>query len=364
MTVRSFSSILHVTAPVIHRGLHGPAFAASGGKGTHSAIDATRRPVDVRAGGTWARGTPGLGPAPRRASSDPLSRSLAPSRSRCEEAHADQRARQVEQSLQQVGAPLIADAEPAAAKQPGERALNHPPVAPQPLRRVDPSASKARGNAPSPQGATEGRGIVSLVGVEFGGTFARSSWLAPWTDDRGNRVDKGEQLGGVMGVGGREANGERDTIAIHHQVVLGARFASIHRGRSGLLAPFLARTLRLSRLARLQSTAASSPSQLRSRVCNFFQTPASCQSRSRRQQVVPLPQPSTFGRSRQGQPVRNTKMIPPSAARSGTRGRPPFGLGGSSGNSGSMASHRSSETSGSFIAREEYVGPTSFATRS
>ena len=120
--------------------------------------------------------------------------------------------------------------------------------------------------------------------------------------------------------------------------------------RAGLLAPLLARTLKESRLARLQSMAASSPNQLRSISCNRCQTPACCQSRSRRQQVVPLPHPSAWGTSRQGHPVLNTKMIPSRAARSGTRGRPPFGLGGSLGNSGSMVSQRSETSDEAFMA--------------
>ncbi len=95
--------------------------------------------------------------------------------------------------------------------------------------------------------------------------------------------------------------------------------------------PFLARTLSESTLARDQSMAASSPSQLRSLLVQPRQTPAACQSRSRRQQVVPLPQPSPFGNKRHGQPVRSTKTMPASAARSGTRGRPPLGFDGSFG---------------------------------
>jgi hypothetical protein len=127
-------------------------------------------------------------------------------------------------------------------------------------------------------------------------------------------------------------------------VVLGAGFAAVHRVGSRLRAPLFARTLMLSRLARLQSMAASSPSQLSNVSCSRCQTPAACQSRSRRQHVAPLPQPSSFGSSRHGQPERRTKTMPPRAARSGIRGRPPCGFGGCSGSSGSMASQRTSGT--------------------
>jgi hypothetical protein len=80
-------------------------------------------------------------------------------------------------------------------------------------------------------------------------------------------------------------------------------------------------------------------------VWSRCQTSALFQSRSRRQQVIPDPQPISRGRYSQGMPVFSTKMIPVSAARSGTRGRPPFGFGGSRGISGSTSAHSSSLTS-------------------
>jgi hypothetical protein len=128
----------------------------------------------------------------------------------------------------------------------------------------------------------------------------------------------------------------------HHNVVLGAGLATVRRVRTDRFTPLFARTLKLSTLARDQAMRASSPSQFRRCSWSRCQTPASCQSRSRRQHVVPLPQPSSIGNKRQGQPVRSTKLMPPRVARSETRGRPPFGLGGSFGSNGAMASQRSS----------------------
>jgi len=51
-------------------------------------------------------------------------------------------------------------------------------------------------------------------------------------------------------------------------------------------------------------------------------------------------------RRQQVMPVRSTNRIPVRAARSFSRGRPPFGLGGSGGISGSMIAHKASETKG------------------
>jgi hypothetical protein len=100
----------------------------------------------------------------------------------------------------------------------------------------------------------------------------------------------------------------------------------------------------LSRLARLRSVTASSPNQLKGVSVSPAQTPAACQSRTRRQHVVPLLQLRTLGDSRGGHPVRKTKLMPASAAGSGTRGPPPLGLTASMGSSGSMASRTSSGT--------------------
>jgi hypothetical protein len=181
------------------------------------------------------------------------------------------------------------------------------------------------------------------------------TWSSARTDNRWDGIDQRNQVRRVMGVGGRKADGERDALAVNDEVVLRSQLAAIRGVTARRFAPLLARTLKLSTLARDMSIVASSPSQLSNFVCSCSQTPAFCQSRSRRQQVVPLPQPSAAGSSRHGHPVRRTKTIPARAARSGMRGRPPLGFGSSSGSSGSMASQRSSETSGWFIVTAHHA---------
>jgi hypothetical protein len=46
------------------------------------------------------------------------------------EAHAEQGAGQVQQTLKEIRSPLVANAEAAAAEEPGEGPLNDPPVLP------------------------------------------------------------------------------------------------------------------------------------------------------------------------------------------------------------------------------------------
>jgi hypothetical protein len=63
------------------------------------------------------------------------------------------------------------------------------------------------------------------------------------------------------------------------------------------------------------------------------------------EQVMPEPQPSSCDSISQGIPLLSTKMMPLSALRSSTRGRPPLGFAGSAGSKGAMTAHSSSVTS-------------------
>jgi hypothetical protein len=95
-----------------------------------------------------------------------------------------------------------------------------------------------------------------------------------------------------------------------------------------------------------QSISSAKPNSSSSTRQIFSHTPAACQSRKRRQQVMPDPHPSSLGKYSQGQPVRSTNKIPISVCRLETRGRPPFGLARSDGSNGSIRSHSSSASSG------------------
>ena len=83
-------------------------------------------------------------------------------------------------------------------------------------------------------------------------------------------------------------------------------------------------------------------------------TPARCQSRRRRQHVIPDPHPSSCGSICQGMPLRRTKRRPVRQARSETRGRPPFGRRGGVGKNGSTRSHNGSGSSAAAIPRSRY----------
>jgi hypothetical protein len=162
-----------------------------------------------------------------------------------------------------------------------------------------------------------------------------------------------------VGVGTGEFHGQRYALPLDHNMALRAGhplgvalICGVRPNSRSFRVPLftpLAGTVSESRLARDQSILSASPRRLSNALCSLRHTPFFCHSRNLRQQVTPLPQPISWGSISQGRPLRSTKMSPARAARPGPRGRPPFGLGGSAGNSGSTISHSSSGTSGLLI---------------
>jgi hypothetical protein len=238
---------------------------------------------------------------------------------------------------------LIAYLEAPETVHPRQSSFHNPPVCAQFLAGLDAPPCYPRRYAPLPQSLAASREVVIFVGVQLHGAFARSPprRLADGRDG----VDRLLQNAGVVDVGRRVDHRERDAFSVDHNVALRARFALIRRIRAGLLAPRGAATLAESTQALSQSIWSASPNRSRSFRCSLSHTPASCHSLRRRQQVIPEPQPISWGNISQGMPLFRTKMMPVRAARSSMRGLPPLGLTGSSGNSGSIASQSSSVTS-------------------
>jgi hypothetical protein len=170
--------------------------------------------------------------------------------------------------------------------------------------------------------------------------------VTPWSTARGYhgpQVAKQRYQHLAIGhVGGPSTHDQRHPFAIRDQMTLTAFLRPIRGIGAGVRPPKTARTLPLSTTPMVRSRRPRRPSKCRSLPCTRGQTPACVQSRRRRQQVTPLPQPSSAGRSRHGSPVLSTKIMPIRQSRSETRGRPPSGLAGSRGNNGSISFQSSS----------------------
>ena len=154
-------------------------------------------------------------------------------------------------------------------------------------------------------------------------------------------VQRGSQPHAVVAVGSAQGDAERRAAPVHNEVALCARLAAVRRIWPRRRSPLFAGTEALSNAARLQSSCPA-PSRRSSKVrCRAAQTPACCQSRNRRQQVIPDPHPISAGRYSQGRPVLSTNRMPVSTARSGTGGRPPLGRGRLGGSKGAISDQRS-----------------------
>ena len=167
--------------------------------------------------------------------------------------------------------------------------------------------------------------------------------------DRRDRVERRLHAPPVMHVGLCARHREGNAPGVDHNMALRARYclpAAIRRIRPGLFAPFLADALAESAEARDQSRLSASARRCTCTVCRCSHTPACCQSRRRRQQVIPLPQPSSRGSNSQAIPLLSTNRIPVNATRSLVRDRSPLGLGRALESSSATTAHNSSLTSG------------------
>jgi hypothetical protein len=130
---------------------------------------------------------------------------------------------------------------------------------------------------------------------------------------------------------GAEQECQRDAAGIDQKVALGAGLAVVGRVGAGALAPFSAGNEALLSEPRPKSIAFARPSRSSKARRSLAQTPAACQFLSRRQQIMPEPQPISLGSLAQGMPMRSMNTMPSSALRSSSGGRPLLGPGGRSG---------------------------------
>ena len=219
---------------------------------------------------------------------------------------------------------FVSDLQPLVAVQPRVRTFDHPAMAAELLLRLNAFAGDPRCDSPSAQRSLVLLRRVPLVCVQFVRALAGPACR---TSNRPDRVDRLLKHRRLVDVGGRQEDRERDPLPVDHKMALRALFASIRWILPGFFAPPGEGTVEASIAARLQSIRSAWPSRSRKTWCRRSQTPAFCQSRRRRQQVIPEPQPISGGSISQGVPVISTNRMPVKAARSGIGGRPPLGRG-------------------------------------
>jgi hypothetical protein len=164
-----------------------------------------------------------------------------------------------------------------------------------------------------------GLGVVAAVALEHIWAAARP---AATTADGGQGGDERFEVGDVIDVGRRYLRHERDAARVGNEVVLGARLAAIGWVRSSFFPPRTARTEALSTTAHRWSRRPRRRSSASNASCTRCQTPPRCHRTSRRQHVLPEPQPICRGSICHGMPERKTNKMPVKMARSGIGRRP------------------------------------------
>jgi hypothetical protein len=147
---------------------------------------------------------------------------------RSELAGADQRASQMQERGHFVGAALVADRQPTVGQPPGQRPLDLPAVTTQPGVGLHSTAGDPCGDA-SPQQLATAKVVVALIAMELGRSPSRPTRPAPPADDRRDGVHQLLQQLGVVGVGRRQPNRQRDAAGIDQQVVLGSWLTAVDR---------------------------------------------------------------------------------------------------------------------------------------
>ncbi len=218
-----------------------------------------------------------------------------------------------------VAASLVAGAESFEGVQPGEAALDDPALSAEAGAVGDAAAGDPRCDAAGAQHPPVLVVVVAAVGEQFPRSPTGSAASAA---DRWHGVDQRDHLGDVIAVAPGQGDRKGDAAGVADQVVLGARAPAVDRGRSDMVPPLRARTCEPSTAQRSRSSSPSARSWASSSSCSAGQTPASVQSRNRRQQVTPEQPTKPVGSWFEVMPVLSTNTMPANAARSSIGRRP------------------------------------------
>uniref|UniRef100_C5CKH2 Uncharacterized protein n=1 Tax=Variovorax paradoxus (strain S110) TaxID=543728 RepID=C5CKH2_VARPS len=271
-----------------------------------------------------------------------VSRALERLTKRGESSNTDDAASQRKQRDMNVDATLEAGAQLAEGSQLGVGAFDHPAVAPQTTIALDASSSDAVFDASAFEVGTASRVVVTFVRVEFFGPPAR-----PSTRDAHRRqgVDQFLEDHRIVTVRSSDSEDQRDALTVRDEVALAAQFAPVRGVGPRVRPPRGLGMLDPSIVTRLKSSLSALRSSHSSARCRLCHTPAACQSRSRRQQVMPLPKPDSWESSSHGMPVRSTKRMPFKANSSLSRGLPPLGDNSTTGSNASILLYSAAPTS-------------------
>ena len=226
-----------------------------------------------------------------------------------------------QEGIVDIIASFIADAEPAILMQPRERPLHNPPVYPKATSIIGAPLCQKRSDELSPKLLPVGLTVIRSIPQHASRTPKGPANLACYRRDG---LDQWQQLSNVVTIRSGQSHGQRDTVRVSHQMVFRAFFAAIRGIGTCFCPPKTARTEAESTTARERSTWSARRNWLSKTRWILSHTPAFCQSRRRRQQVMPEPQPISWGKSSHGIPVLSTKRMPVRTSRSDNAFRPGY----------------------------------------
>ena len=253
------------------------------------------------------------------------------------------------------GQPFIPNTQSAKLMQPCDGAFDHPAALAQIAAMRRATLGKLVPDSSILQDLSMLRAVVGTVGLH---TLWLRQWSSPPALDWRQAVEQRNKLRDVMPIGLGQDDIDRQALRIDEEVVFAPRLAAIGWVRSSFFPPWTARTDELSATTREKSSLSAPRSLVSSTRCSRVHTPAFCQACSRRQQVIPEPQPISCGSISQGMPDCKTNRMPVSTRRSSSRLRPGCVLRRRlTGNSGQIISHNSSSTSSRAISprNEKYL---------
>ena len=203
----------------------------------------------------------------------------------------------------EVGSYLVAGPQACELVGPGEGALDDPPGPAQAGPVGGALAGDLRRDATGAEEATVLVVVVAAVGEQTPWSVTGPAYQAA---DAGYRVQQGHELGDVVTVSAGQRHRKGRSVPVGDHMVLAAPAAAVDRRRSGVSPPFRARTCEPSTAASSNSSSPVLRSSVRRISCSRGQTPASVQSRRRRQHVTPLQPIVSVGTSAQVTPVRGS----------------------------------------------------------
>jgi hypothetical protein len=198
---------------------------------------------------------------------------------------------------------LVADSKSMEIMEPSMSTCDYPSILSEAAAMLSAAPRENRFDTPIAQFLPVCFGVVSAIGIDNLRLLQRAT---ADTTDGWNRVNERQQLCDVMAICTGQDDRKWHAVCVGSDMVLGARSRTIYGVRPSFWPAPMARTEDESRITREKSIWSAARNSASSSSCNRSHTPASCQSRKRRQQVTPEPQPNSVGRSRQRSPVRNT----------------------------------------------------------